>query len=156
MGDFKFKRFLDKTSPYYRSYYESWWFLLWNHWLNPFGNWEEGGPFPEKRAREAAESWMPELVWWHLRNFMHNFFTHWIGITPLGERYEWLLPASEGWYDFTGSWEHGPFWWSLGKSIKLKKYDGKWGWQSRGNFRLCKRYSVVLVVTLIFLGVATW
>jgi hypothetical protein len=42
--------------------------------------------------------WIPETIYWTvLRNPLHNFTHFWIGITPLGERYEWISPECRGW-----------------------------------------------------------
>lgn len=84
----------------------AWWFKAWNHWLNPLGNWHEPMPFPIGRVNDGYKSvWYkvfgdPLGMWlfWAFRNFAHNFGQCWIGITPIGERYEWLDPELNGWY----------------------------------------------------------
>jgi hypothetical protein len=120
---------------------------IFSHWLNPFGNWNEPLPFPEKRKLEAQQSWLPPFIYWNLRNPFHNFCHYWIGITPLGKRYEWIIPESNDWIRTTnnivGNRQYS--YWSKGL-IKLPffNYDnGKFqfyiGWLSRGNFGLAFR-----------------
>lgn len=123
--------------------------LIFNHYLSPFGNWEEPMPFPEKRRLEAEKSWLPPGVWWNLRNPLHNFTHRFIGITPLGNRYEWILPESNGWIrivnDIVGNWQYS-YWTKPNSKIKLPFWNfdnGKWqfyiGWLSRGNFGMALR-----------------
>lgn len=122
--------------------------LFFSHWLNPFGNFSEPLPFPEKRKIEAEKSWLPPVIWWNIRNPLHNWNHFWIGITPLGNRYEWILPESNGWKrtvnDIKGNWQHS--YWSKPHRISLPFWNfdnGNWqfyiGWLSRGNFGMAFR-----------------
>jgi hypothetical protein len=86
-----------------------WWFKAWNHWLNPLGNWLEPMPIPQGRVDDAYRSLrykffkllgLPTFgVWffWNTRNFASNFGRHWVGIVPIGERYEHRDPEENGW-----------------------------------------------------------
>lgn len=116
---------------------------LWNHWINPLGNWNEPRPYPEKRRIEAAESFLPDWLWWAIRNPFHNFNHYWIGIVPLGDRYEWLKPESNGWVREQVS--STVSFWKKKHRIPLPYYrvDGSWtfyvGWMSRGSFGMALR-----------------
>ena len=92
-GVFKFEPWTRPGHPYYNPIVNKWWFKAWNHWLNPFGNWHEPLPFPEKRADEAKGSKLHPAIYWALRNPAHNFGHFWVGITPVGRRYEWINPV---------------------------------------------------------------
>ena len=116
--------------------------LLLDVWWNPFGNWHEPLPFPEKRRLEAPSvAWATWAAWryWHRRNLLHNFTHFVIGIVPIGDRYEWISPECAGWRRIKGSrysvwvkrWRMplpylfgtvGAFEWSIGW-----KSDGCWG-----------------------------
>lgn len=132
------------TPPEYHS--KTWFGKLWNHWLNPFGNWIEPLPYPAGRAKEAESSIWPAGVYWTIfRNPLHNFMTHWIGITPIGPRYAWITPVSAGW---TSNNENGSnwTWWSKPNRISLPFYNrfgSTWqfyiGWTLRGNFGVAFR-----------------
>ena len=124
-------------------YVQSWWFKVLNHWVVPFGNYHEPLPFPEKRMEEAKEFYkkykVPVYVYWIFRNFLHNFTHFWIGITPLGRRYEWRSPGEEGWVKGEKYW-HNKVW--PGNARKRRRFgvDGHlYGWQSRGSFRLGRK-----------------
>lgn len=74
------------------------WFRAWNHPRNPFGNWHEPMPYPEKRRLEAPKNEILAWLWWQfLRNPLHNFTHFVIGIVPIGDRYEWVTPDEDGW-----------------------------------------------------------
>ena len=123
--------------------------LIFSHWLNPFGNWHEPCAYPEKRRLEAEKSWLPPAIWWNLRNPLHNFNHLWIGICPRNEnRYEWILPESNGWireanYKRVGNWDISR--WKKGKITLAFAYrkGNTWefyiGWLSRGNFGMALR-----------------
>lgn len=124
-----------------------WWFKAWNHPANPFGNYLEPMPFPAIRYNQGkALRWNKVLgetfgmwLWWSLRNFASNAKRHWIGIVPVGERYEWVSPDENGWERVDGDpvsyWKKG---W-----IRLpyfnRTYDTRWrplqialGWKDSG------------------------
>ena len=116
--------------------------LIWHHWLNPLGNWNEPNPTPGKRRVQAAESKLPAGLWWALRNPLHNFNHYWIGITPIGEHGAWRQPYENGW---TRHDAKGYSYWQKGR-IKLpiykwtgKRWEGYIGWMSRGNFGMALR-----------------
>ncbi len=120
---------------------------IYNHWLNPIGNWNEPLPYPEKRKLEAEKSWLHPVIWWNLRNLFHNFNHYWIGITPLGQRYQWITPESKGWIRVTNltikHWQYS--YWTNGK-IKLPFWNYTngnrefyIGWLRRGNFGIAFR-----------------
>lgn len=120
---------------------------LYNHWLNPLGNYNEPNPYPEKRKLEAQQSFLHPNLWWAIRNPFHNFCHYWIGITPIGKMHEWIEPQERGWTRITKpiSLTRSYSYWSRG-SIKLPifNYDnGKVqfyiGWLSRGNFGMAFR-----------------
>lgn len=127
---------------------------LYNHWLNPLGNYREPFPFPERRIRDAEESWLGRkfgtvgmYIWWHLRNKMTNFNSVWIGIVPVreygGDKSEhvascydcvWQSPEVNGWerYHASNGWYHE---WRKGL-IRLPYIKNKYfalGWKSRGS-----------------------
>lgn len=105
MGEKKY----DPTTWYWPELDAKPWFKAWNHWLNPLGNWLEPMPRPQGRVDDAFRSlrykfWkllgLPTFgVWffWNTRNFASNFGHYWIGIMPVGERYEHLDPTENGW-----------------------------------------------------------
>lgn len=133
-------------SPEYHC--KSWFCRAFSHWLNPLGNWNEPLPYPEKRAIQASESWMPDSVWWNLRNPFHNFNHYWIGITPLGNRYEWLEPSDNGWVresDAVVGEHYHISYWTRGRIklpiFKWKNYGWEFyvGWMDRGNFGIAFR-----------------
>jgi hypothetical protein len=140
-----------KTGPYKRTPKEylckSKLCKLCNHWLNPLGNWLEPHPYPEKRRLQAEESWLPNDVWWQLRNPLHNFMHYWIGIVPVGKHGEWYAPNKNGWVrkkptETLSYWEKGI--WVLPYkhgSVRLfgKNFDWYIGWSSRGNFGVAFR-----------------
>jgi len=110
---------------------------LWNHWLNPLGAWIEPLPTPKKRAEQAKTSWLPAGVWWWLRNPAQNLMHHWLGIVPLGARYEWHDPRARGWARESGV---NVSWWRKRSRVSLPYYHRQWrrcecyaGWTSRGN-----------------------
>ena len=123
--------------------------LIFSHWLNPFGNWHEPCAYPEKRRLEAEKSWLPPAIWWNLRNPLHNFNHLWIGICPRNDnRYEWILPESNGWireanYKRVGNWDISR--WKKGRITLPFAYrkGNTWefyiGWLSRGNFGIALR-----------------
>jgi hypothetical protein len=93
---------------FYRQSEIKWYHKIWNHWLNPFGNWHEPLCYPMKRLEDYKTKdiffgliparWIPETIYWTiLRNPLHNLTHFWLGITPLGERYEWISPECRGW-----------------------------------------------------------
>lgn len=120
-----------------------------SHYLNPLGNWEEPMPFPEHRRKQAEESWLPAGLYWLIRNPFSNFCHHWIGITPLGPRYCWILPEAAGWIRTVnpqkGPWQYS--YWSKPNSwfkLPFLNFDNdNWqfyiGWLSRGNFGMALR-----------------
>jgi hypothetical protein len=122
---------------------------IFSHWLNPFGNWNEPLPYPEHRKFEASQQWLPPSVWWNIRNPFHNFCHYWIGITPLGPRYAWILPEANGWvrepdYKVTRTWSFSR--WKKSGRISLPfahNLGSNWefyiGWLSRGNFGMALR-----------------
>lgn len=125
----------------------NWLCTYFSHYLNPLGNWNEPLPYPEHRKVEAEQSILPPSIWWLIRNPFHNFCHYWVGITPLGNRYEWLEPELNGWERIVGpndkKWQYS--YWKKG-NIKLPfwNYEGNsWqfyiGWLSRGNFGIAFR-----------------
>lgn len=128
---------------------KGWFCKAFSHWLNPLGNWNEPLPYPEHRKQQAEQSWLPPAVWWNLRNPFHNFCHYWVGITPRGQRYEWIDPEEKGWVRVKvpahSLWQYS-FWTRKGSKIKLPHwyYNGEeWefyiGWLSRGNFGMALR-----------------
>jgi len=122
---------------------------IYNHWLNPFGNYNEPNPYPEKRRIEANNSILHPNLWWAIRNPFHNFCHYWIGVTPLGQMCEWITLEERGWVHNTnpinGNWQYS-YWTKPNSKIKLPFWNfdnGKWqiyfGWLSRGNFGLAFR-----------------
>lgn len=113
------------------------WFRTWNSPRNPFGNWHEPMPWPEKRRVQApANQWLAWLWWQFWRNPLHNFSHFWIGITPVGRRYEWITPDEDGWIRFDGCWVKG-------HSFRCSKAVGLWGgrylfvgYRRRGNLQV--------------------
>jgi len=153
-SDFKFKRQSEV----------GWFSKIWNHWMNPLGNWHEPKPWPMKRQDQFVESFWStvahEDVWWTLRNPFHNFTHFWIGITPRGERYEWIHPQCDGWRRTLegvseGDLEDGATEWELyayrkpGKMVRYQfkfwfrlagtEWNGYIGWMDRGNFGMAFR-----------------
>lgn len=121
---------------------QNWLCRAWGHWLNPFGNWHEPTPYPEKRKIQARDHWLPDGLWWALRNPFHNFCHFWIGLVPLGRRYEWHSPEENGWHRSEGRHLN---WWVKPWRIPLPyfKIEGGWtfyiGWMSRGSFGMALR-----------------
>ena len=117
---------------------KSWFCKVFSHWLNPLGNWIEPLPYPEKRKIQADESWLPNGLWWFLRNPAANLMSHWLGIMPVGERYQTLSPEDNGWtYDQIT--ENYACWTKKNRpSLRYYRVDGKWtfyiGWRSSGAF----------------------
>ena len=115
----------------------SWFCKAFSHWLNPLGNYIEPLPYPEKRKQQAEESRLPNSAWWFLRNPAANLMSHWIGIMPIGNRYETLSPEDNGWRRVEGK---RISWWVKPWRIPLPYYrvDGKWtfyiGWRTSGAF----------------------
>jgi len=122
------KKFLN-VLDFYMPLVEKQWFKLFHHWLNPFGNYHEPLPYPLKWADKAQRSVFPSAVWWLIRNPLHNFTHFWVGITPIGERYEWRRPEENGWKKEGDVWRKG--WMKLPRTGWIR-------WQSRGNLRLFK------------------
>jgi hypothetical protein len=147
---------------FFRTWKMNWLRLVWNHWLNPLGNWHEPLACPQKRVkqyRNTVPQWLPEDVWWGLyRNPLHNLTHFWLGITPRGKRYVWIDPECNGWTRVQGpertklisidkdgvhdilevGWQIN--WWSKPRRIPLpiikwvgKHWEGYFGWMSRGN-----------------------
>ena len=120
------------------------WCKFYNHWANPFGNWIEPLPFPKKRADQAVKSFLPGWLYWTLRNPLHNFMSHYIGIIPIGPRYAWIRPEENGWKLVEKS-ETLSFWVKDKFHIPLPFYNhnGRWtfyiGWTKRGNFGVAIR-----------------
>ncbi len=93
------------------------WFLVYNHWLCPFGNWLEPMPIPIIRVKEAKDSYLRKWfgedwgcwLWWTLRNHLGNFKCYWIGIMPIGDRYEWRTPEENGWIRIEKEGKHWVF-----------------------------------------------
>jgi hypothetical protein len=135
------------------------WFLAWNHWLNPLGNWLEPMPRPQGRVDDAYRSlrykfWkllgLPTFgVWffWATRNFAPNFFQFWIGIKPVGERYVHHAPEENGWQkefvDTEGAVQFRYWWKKFGPlTVKLPyltarlpfDFEAGIGWKSSGGF----------------------
>lgn len=111
---------------------------IWNHYLNPFGNWNEPTPYPSKRVKNAEDSWMPSWLWWAQRNPLHNLTHYWLGITPLTEDGSWKTPEEDGWIKEKKDDSNFSFWKKDGKIPRpYFRYDGDWtfyfGWTSRGN-----------------------
>jgi len=129
VSEFKFLRCLVSSSECYHRLLEKAWFHIFNHWLNPLGNWHEPLAFPEENAKSAKDSILHPWLWWMIRNPLHNFSHFWIGITPVGKKYEWIKPEENGWR------KEGK-WWKKKNRIPLFRYNGVVGWQSRGNFRI--------------------
>ena len=133
------------------------WLELFSHPINPLGNYQEPLPFPQKRAEQYKETvprYIPEWVWWNLyRNPFHNLTHFWLGITPLGERYEWILPEENGWERITGEKKStgkdgyiNVDWWKKKNRLSLPiikfqifGFEGYAGWMSRGNLGLAFR-----------------
>lgn len=106
------------------------WFKVYNHWLCPLGNFHEPLPTPQHRIDQAPDNTILAWLWWTTRNPLHNFSHFWIGITPVSEY--WLKPEVDGWVK-------GERYWHCPKCFLIKKlprYNGYFGWQDRGNFRL--------------------
>ena len=125
------------------------WCELFNSVWNPLGNYIEPLPTPEKRKIQAEESWMPSWLWWALRNPFSNFCHFWIGITPVGHRYEWIEPQERGWIRMqlppNGKWQKS-YWTHPAKLITLPfyhfladNYEFYIGWLDRGNFGIAFR-----------------
>lgn len=149
-SDYKFDR-QDEVGPFLK---------VFSHWLNPFGNWHEPLAFPYKRLSAWRDTiwcrFIPEWVWWNLRrNPLHNLTHFWLGITPRGQRYEWIDPECVGWKR-TMVWEkRGKHYsdqelWAWHKKGSLPRYhykfwyrgwEGYFGFMSRGNLGAAFRKS---------------
>ena len=120
------------TPPKYQC--RSWLCRAFNHWLNPLGNWIEPLPYPEKRKLQADASWLPNGLWWLVRNPAANLMSHWLGIMPIGNRYETLSPEDNGWERTENGWWVKP--WRL--PLPYYRADGRWtfyiGWRDSGAF----------------------
>lgn len=153
MGTYKYK----PNEWHWPELDNKWWFKAWNHWLNPLGNWLEPMPRPQARVDDAYRSpWyklfkllgMPTFgIWffWTFRNFAPNFFHYYIGITPVGERYEHCDPEENGWVKvfvdeegisqfryWAKPWRpHLPYWTLKGLPLRL---EAGIGWKSSGSF----------------------
>jgi hypothetical protein len=118
---------------------KGWLCKAFSHWANPLGNWIEPLPYPEKRKLEADESWLPNGLWWFLRNPAANLMSHWLGIMPVRGRYETWSPEENGWTRSKSGW------WTKPWRIPLPYYrvDGAWtfyiGWRSSGAFGMALR-----------------
>ncbi len=148
MSDFKFRPWAEKDHEYYNPLVDKKYFRLWNHWFNWLGNWHEPLPYPRKRHEQAEKSKLSPWLWWTLRNPFHNLFHFWLGITPIGERYEWITPEENGWERVNVS-EYLTLW-KKPKRIPLphldinffvfgKQYQFYAGWKSRGNLGFALR-----------------
>ena len=134
------------------------WCERFSHWLNPFGNWNEPMPYPEKRRLQSKGQKMcgiplSPFIWWNFRrNPFHNFNHYWIGIVPLGKRYHWYSPEQNGWTRVyhkkkqTQKYEYEFSWWKKPKRpllpyFKWKRagWEGYIGWMSRGSFGIAFR-----------------
>jgi hypothetical protein len=109
--------------------------------MNPLGNWIEPLPYPEKRKLEADQSWLPNGLWWFLRNPAANLMSHWLGIMPIGERYHTLSPENNGWKrSESGTWRKP---WHVPRPYY--RVDGRWtfyiGWRTSGAFGAALRRS---------------
>lgn len=157
-AEYKFRPFIQRQSKYFNSLIHSVAFMLWNHWLNPFGNWHEPLPFPEKNALAAKKSWMHPAIWWFLRNPLHNFTHFWIGIVPVFHRYAWVDPSFAGWgrlyYGHKGlvaAWSKTfhirgirvkmflPFYQWYFDTREDNYFELALGWRGRGNFTITFR-----------------
>lgn len=133
-------------------------FCKWfSHWLNPFGNWNEPMPYPEKRQNQAVGQRLMGIplspaIWWNLRNPLHNFNHYWIGIVPRGEQYTWFKPEQVGWVRDrvaeveTETYSYSFSWWKRPGHIPLPYFKwSRWGWEgyvgwmSRGSFGMAFR-----------------
>lgn len=112
------------------------WFKAWNHPYNPFANWHEPMPYPEKRVRQAPSNPYLAWLWWQFwRNPIHNFSHFVLGITPIGKRYEWITPDEDGWIRDEGCWIKG----KKRRCMHYMKLGRIWivlGWRQRGNFTI--------------------
>lgn len=143
MSQFKFRSWTHKLHPMYDPITDNSLFKIWNHWLNPLGNWHEPLPFPEIRRRQADAHWLNNAIYWNIRNFGHNFTHFWIGIVPVGKRYEWISPGENNWFrTYRGNWS---YWTKPKYGISLPyykrkgilfgtKYEWALGWKSDGCF----------------------
>jgi hypothetical protein len=117
---------------------QGWFCRAFSHWLNPLGNWIEPLPYPEKRKLRADESWLPNPVWWFLRNPAVNLMSHWLGIMPVRGRYETWSPEDNGWTRIRVT-DRYSFWLKRNRlPLPYYRIDGKWtfyiGWRSSGAF----------------------
>jgi len=121
------------------------------------GNYHEPLPYPLKRHEQWKNSiWrvFPEWMWWMFRNPFHNFTHFTLGITPEGERYEWIDPEADGWVRnlIKSKGEEGDTfrteiyeWTKPGEKPKkqvkfwIGPFNGYWGVMSRGNWGLAFR-----------------
>ena len=123
---------------------KSWLCRAWNNPKNPFGNWNEPKPYPEKRKVQADASWIPNPIWWQiLRNPVHNLTHYWLGITPVGKHGEWHTPEENGWTRVET--DENNYYWQKGHiKLPIKKgelfgYEWYIGWMKRGNFGMAFR-----------------
>jgi len=104
-------------------------------------------PYPPKRHEQWKQSiWrvFPESLWWSFRNPLHNLNHFWLGITPIGERYEWIKPECRGWEQSLWTSDDGKWmirtWRKKGRlprhQIKFEGdvWNGYIGYMDRGNF----------------------
>jgi hypothetical protein len=105
-----------------------------DHWLNPFGNYDDPWPAPEYKPELTA--WKRKLAWW-ARNPLHNFFFHWVGVAERVVRFKGTFLAP-GWN----------FAWTYTEHLQLPliSYRGqRWewyvGWRRNGGFGIAFRKS---------------
>lgn len=144
MSDFKFLPWTNPKHPRYCSLVDKKWFKIWNSPWNPLGNWHEPLPFPEKRDDEAPNGQYLKWLYWSVRNPLHNWGHFWIGICPVGKRYEWISPEENGWVRVIKSKSQA--YWVKKNRISLPYFEvwkGDWqfyiGWKRRGTFAIALR-----------------
>jgi len=120
------------------------WFRAWNRPWNPFGNWHEPMPWPPSRREQAPKAeFLAVLGLQFYRNPMHNLTHFWIGITPVGERYEWITPDKDDWEREIESPTKAC--WVRGNKRRCRRYWYFWGmeayfgWLRRGSFGMALR-----------------
>ena len=122
------------------------WFLKWNNPSNPFGNFHEPLPFPQKRRDEGPKNDFLAFLWWQFyRNPLHNYTHFRKGIVPVGNRYEWVTPDDDGWVRDESDPDK-KCWVRKNKRLcrryfKFWVFEGYMGWAERGSwgFALRKR-----------------